>query len=149
MLAHRNIVGLKSGLSQIVLCLRFEPGQILLTGAQCFTEALQGSMQMRCAAAFLARQVAIARRQCKSVTRADGLAGHDIDGQCQLAHHVADHQALLIILLAKHCNLGGNDVEKLRHHGGHAGEKPRPKHAFELIGQFRRRYHLQSLRFGI
>jgi hypothetical protein len=63
--------------------------------------------------------------------------------QGKLAHHVAYHHELLVVLLAKHgvaraAGFGEHALEQLHDHGAHAREKPGSEVAFQQVGQRRR-----------
>ena len=56
----------------------------------------------------------------------------------QIFRHAANHQALLVVLLAEHRHIGGNQLEQLEHDGGDAAEVSRPEPALQGRGDLRR-----------
>jgi hypothetical protein len=56
-------------------------------------------------------------RTTPAVGGAHGFCGNDLDRQRELPHHVAQHDVLLVILLAEDGRMRPDHVEELQHHG--------------------------------
>jgi hypothetical protein len=65
-----------------------------------------------------------------------------------LAHHVAQHQVLLVVLLAEDRRMRHDHVEQLQHHRGDAAEVPRAERAVEDVLQIGGLDHV-GLRLGV
>ena len=100
--------------------------------------------------AFGLAQVAVARRQREAVVGAPGFAGHDLDRQRELPHHVAHHHQLLVVLLAEH-----RDARAARSRSSFITtvhtptKKPGRKWPSRMSASAGSRVHLVGLRLGV
>jgi hypothetical protein len=97
-------------------------------------------------------QVAVARAERQAVLGAAGVARDDLDGQSELAHHLADHHQLLVVLAPEHgaARAAAEHAGKeLHHHRAHAHEEPGTEVPLEDVGDLRIGVHLEGLRLGV
>lgn len=80
--------------------------------------------------------------------RRAGPRRHDVDGQRELKHHVADDQQLLMVLLAELGHGRPHAREQLRDHGTDPMKKPGGKSPSRIVCQHGVGMHLPGSRFG-
>ena len=91
--------------------------------------------QVRGAAAFVGRQVRVARAHRQAVRLADNRAHADVDRHVQVGHHLPHDERLLIILAAEVGPVGRRELKQFQHDRGHAAKMRRPKLAFQHLAQ--------------
>ena len=105
-------------------------------------------------AAFLRREVDIARRKGEPVRLPHRRRKVEFHRHVQVADHPLNDHALLKVLQTKNGHVRRGDVKKLQHHRADAAEMPRPRRAAERLrdalfihprGEIRR-VHLRGLR---
>ena len=79
-------------------------------------------MQRERALAVVRPEARVARGEGEAVGLAHGRDGRDPDRQVEVAHHAADHDDLLRVLLAEVRDVGRDDVEQLADDGADAVE---------------------------
>ena len=142
-IAHGEVVGLPATLAKAVHGLGFHSWQLrsqIIGNRQSFLAQLtQRHRQLHRFNPFVGAQVAIARTQRQTVWGAASVYTDDVNRQGKLAHHVANHHQLLVVLLAKHrhtmCMTREHGHEELHHHRAHTGEKAWAKLPLQDVSQ--------------
>ena len=133
--AHREVVGNKSGLAQLQARVRFQLQEVVEAAGDRVATVEQGLVQQRRDAALAAGEVAVARTQRQAVVIANrGYADH-LYVDAQVGHHFANDGQLLKVFFSKNGDLRPDDIEQLVDHRGHAIEMARALTAAQRLGE--------------
>ena len=112
---------------------RSQPLAVALPAGEALLGLLQRLREDERRLPLLWREVDVATAHGEAVRLADGRERHDLDVQVQVAHHPPDHDELLGVLLAEVGAVGLDDVEELRHDGGHAAKVARSMRPLQQV----------------
>ena len=87
--------------------------------------------------AILSRKAHVARGHGKPVGFTHGGRAHDGQRHVQIGDHALDDLKLLVVFFPKNSDVGLDDVEEPRDHGGHAAEVAGADFAVQHVGQTR------------
>src|SRR5450756_611002 len=104
------------------------------TAAQLLARLAQDARKSRRAPPLRGREIDVARRARQAVRLTVDLAHHEPHGEVQVRDHPGNDGRLLEVLASENRDVGADDCEELRDHGGHTGEMSGPDGALLPLG---------------